>query len=175
MNKDELEKLKELALKGRLDKASKERLLQCSIEQNSPEELAKLEEEIALGELLRKLPSVPVSSNFTHRVMSAIEKEEFEPAPQPLAFFDLFLHYLVRKLVPVSLLIGLLGIGYFSYNESKNAKIASSMTELDRVAMLGEKYDGLSMEIFRDFDVIQNMNNYNSFVDTELLSALKNQ
>ncbi len=178
MDKRELNKLKELALKGKLDEESMARLLQFYDRYHDPDlscELSQLEEDVNLSKLLLKLPDVPVSSNFTARVMDAVEKEEAEPASTAPSLFQLLWQNLTRRLAPVSLIIALIGLCYFSYNESKNTKIASSIAELDRVAMLNEKNGELSIEILRDFDVIQNINNYNSMVDIELLAALKNQ
>ncbi len=172
MNKAELDKLKELALKGLLDEKSKARLSQCL----NPEELASFEQEIALGKLLQKLPSYPVSSNFTTRVMNGIEITEPEAAvPPPL--WRLIWQNLTGKLVPVSLLIVSIVVGYISHNEARKTKLAGSIIELERVAMLGDKNNGFPVEIFKDFDVIQKMDTSGSgsMVDLELLTALKNQ
>ncbi len=174
MNNRELEKLIELALKGGLDERKEARLLQYF--ENNPAEQSRIEEDIILGRLLKNLPSIPVSSNFTARVMEAIGKEEaVEEIPvSPQSIFSYILHNIVPKFVSICLMLALIGLGYFSYSESKRVKLAGSIAELERVAMLGDKESGLPVEIFKDFDVIQNINTYNSFVDVELLAALKN-
>lgn len=171
MNKTELNKLKELALKGLLDEKSKARLSQLL----NSEELAQIEQDIALSKLLQKLPSYPVSSNFTARVMETIQTKEPELVNIP--FLRLIWQNLTGKLVPVSLLIISIAIGYISYNEARKTKLAGSIIELERVAMLDGKNSGLSVEVFKDFDVIQKMNlaGSSSMVDLELLTALKNQ
>ncbi len=170
MNKAELDKLKELALKGLLDEKSKARLSQCL----NPEELAHFEQEIAFGKLLQKLPSYPVSSNFTTRVMDAIEIKEPEVAATP--FWRLIWQNLTGKFVPVSLLVVSIVVGYISHNEARKTKLAGSIIELERVAMLDDKNNGFPVEIFKDFDVIQkmDMSGSGSMVDLELLTALKN-
>ncbi|MGC8744299.1 MAG: hypothetical protein ACP5T0_10520 [Verrucomicrobiia bacterium] len=177
MNYRELERLKELALKGKLDEKSRALLLQyyTQVDSAADDELSKLEEDIYLGKLLQQIPDVPVSSNFTARVMNAIEIEEPEPVTAISSIMQILRQNLFQRLAPVAILIILTGFCYFSYTESKKMSIAGSIAELDRVAMLNEKQGGLPVEIFKDFDVIQKINNYNSMVDIELLAALKNQ
>jgi len=104
MSKNELEKLKELALRGLLDD-EKERRLRMYIETDPSCAIPDIDKEILLGKLLRNLPKAPVSSNFTARVMSEIERLETEPVI-PIArptVLDWLLERLVRKLLELKI------------------------------------------------------------------------
>jgi|YelNatPaOPRAMG01_1025707.scaffolds.fasta_scaffold07369_9 hypothetical protein len=174
MSKNELEKLKELALRGLLDD-EKERRLRMYIETDPSCAIPDIDKEILLGKLLRNLPKAPVSSNFTARVMSEIERLETEPVI-PIArptVLDWLLERLVYKVAAFAVVLVLLGFCYFSYTASKNAKLANKISELSRIALLEDKEPKIAVEIFKDFDVIQNLNQQSAFVDTELLAALK--
>lgn len=174
MSKNDYEKLKELALKGLLDEES-ERRLRMYIESDPSCAIPDLEKEILLGKLLRNLPQATVPSNFTARVMAEIERIEVEPvvaSPEP-TLLDWLLYRFVYKIGAFAVVIALLGFCYFSYTASRNAKLANKISDLSGIALLEDKESKIAVEIFRDFDVIQNLNQQSAFVDTELLAALK--
>lgn len=174
MSKNEFEKLKELALKGRLDKESEKRL-KMYIQADPLRSIPDLENEILLGKLLRELPQVPVSSNFTARVLAEIEAIEAEPlktAPQG-SLLDWLLYHLGYRIGAVATILVLVGFCYFSHEEFKNVKLANKIVELSNVAPLEEKESKIAVEIFKDFEIIQSLGQQSAFVDTELLAALK--
>jgi hypothetical protein len=64
------DELRELLWRGRLTDAERARVV------SQPEGLAEVELEGRLNEALARLPGVSVSSNFTARVMQAVERED---------------------------------------------------------------------------------------------------
>lgn len=174
MSNSEHKRLKELAWKKALD-AEEQAKLNEFIAQH-PEYREDLELELALTRSLKNLPDAPVSSNFTARVMNSIAAEE----PLSLSIPDYITNLVFQlsrtilpKLAAALALILLIGLSYFSYKEAQKARIAEKLVDLDRIAMIDGKSSILTVDVFKDFDVIQKIKGDASYVDVELLTALK--
>lgn len=146
----------------------------------TPEEAAKLREwlkanpaaredwqlESALSHELTRLPNAPVPSNFTARVLQAVELENAPARRAPVSRW----RWILRSLAPkTAFAAALLCVGFFSYHEArdlKRAQLARSVATVSEVASLP------GPEVLRDFDAIQQMN-ATPPPDNELLALLK--
>ena len=116
--------------------------------------------------LVERLPDAPVPTNFTSRVMEAIEREaaaaERQHARRP--------HWWQRVLLPrLAFAAVVLAAGLFAYQ--RNAAIRHERVTAPMVAVSGTK-DVLSVEVLQNFDSIVELGPRVQ-PDTELLSLLQ--
>lgn len=126
----------------------------------------EFEAEVVLTRELNRLRDAPMPSNFTSRVMLAIEAENVKAARSRQFNWKWFFHSLLPKSAFAALLIG---VGLFSYYETVAAKqkqLARSVAAVSEVASLP------SPEVLRDFEAIQHLPPTPA-PDTELLALLK--
>jgi anti-sigma factor RsiW len=126
-----------------------------------PEARATWEEERALGRALQSLPDVPVSSNFTARVLQAVDLEEAREARKQPGWFPRGWPRL--GWATVAALVAVLGV-----QEWRGVKRAQLMKDVTLVSNDITKLP--SAEVLRDFDAIQQLP---SASDDELLIALR--
>lgn len=119
-----------------------------------PEYQAEAETEAGLTRLLARLPDAPMPSNFTARVLQAIDREvqaAERPAPRSATFWW-------RRLIPrlgiATMVIGLSGIFYWRYEVRRQAELAGVAEEFVSVAGTGALSDPAVLE---DFEVIRQM------------------
>jgi anti-sigma factor RsiW len=124
-------------------------------------------EETALTRLLERLPAPPVSSNFTARLLQAVQN-----APPRRAWRDWFAPAqwlpvgLTARVAMCSMMICL---GLFSFREYQvvhRVRMARELASVSRVAALP------SMEWLKDFDTINNISQV-KVADDDLLAALE--
>ncbi|HEY0550762.1 MAG TPA: hypothetical protein VGF13_14245 [Verrucomicrobiae bacterium] len=126
-----------------------------------PEARTTWEEERALGRALQALPDVPVSSNFTARVMEALDLEEAREARKKPSWFPRGWPRL--GWATVTALVAVLGV-----QEWRSIKQAQLMKD---VTLVSSNIPQLpTAEVLRDFDAIQQLP---SVSDDELLIALR--
>lgn len=114
-----------------------------------PEARADWETETALTQALGGLPPAPVPSNFTARVLQAVEREEAAAARRPAPTRWQFLH---RWLPRVAFAMFLVGAGLFSHYrvlEVRQQRLVKGIVVVSDVAALP------SPKILADFDAIQ--------------------
>ncbi|HHY84834.1 MAG TPA: hypothetical protein GYA07_04765 [Verrucomicrobia bacterium] len=112
-----------------------------------PEEQSDWELERTLTDRLFQLPDAPVPSNFTARVLQAVEREQTVPTRARAWSW--------RYLLPRAAIAGfLLTLGIVAYNQRQQALWASFGTD---VAMASEVVATLPPEVVRDFDVIRRL------------------
>lgn len=131
-----------------------------------PESKADWELEGELSAALDKLPNVPVPSNFTARVLQAVERETAVAPRQPARGMAWF----IRRLLPRAAVAAAAVIaGVLTYREHTTAKRA----ELVRGVKVVTGVSSLpSPEILQDFDTIRQMPAATGS-DPELIALMK--
>ena len=118
-----------------------------------------------LRALLARLPDAPVASNFTARVMSAVELEESRPL-RPRHVTWNWRALLPRSAVAATVVL-LAGLTFHHY------ELASQRTALAKnVALVAESLPLPSVDALKNFDVIQRMSQP-AHADEELLALLQ--
>ena len=164
MNESDYNRLKEKSWHRTLTAAEEAELRAWLAEH--PEAAADWETEIRMSEALKQLPDVLVPSNFTARVLQAVERET-APARRPRMPARL---WVLRSLVPRAavaaavLSAGL--IGYQHYEARQRAKMVQDVKVVAGVPSLP------SPEILQDFDTIRQMG-ATPGPDPELIALLK--
>ncbi|HEY5910491.1 MAG TPA: hypothetical protein VJA21_07780 [Verrucomicrobiae bacterium] len=124
--------------------------------------------EAALNGALNRLPAAPVPSNFTARVLDAVERETRTPA-KTRHFGWSWLNRPLRWLPRTAFVVLVVGVGSIAYHhdviEKRKARAQSLLTVSELPAMA-------SPEILEDFDAIQAMGQAPA-ADQELLSLLQ--
>lgn len=118
-----------------------------------------------LRALLARLPDAPVASNFTARVMSAVELEESRPL-RPWHVTWNWRVLLPRSAVAATVVL-LVGLAFHHY------ELTSQRTALAKnVALVAESLPLPSVDALKNFDVIQRMSQP-AHADEELLALLQ--
>ena len=146
---------------------------------------ASWEEERALNRALQTLPDVPVSSNFTARVLQAVEMDEARERIRHPRGNVWWRRILPRfALVPVTLLVAALGL-YFHQQHVRNeqtrlaeqARLEQRMhlaQELAKLAKISPELTELhDPEVLADFDAINRLRQASPSGDEDLLIALQ--
>jgi len=125
---------------------------------------AEWETEAALGEVLDRLPEAPVPSNFTARVLQAVERETAARARAPRWSWSW------RVLLPrAAVVVAVAGLGLFAsqrYEVAQRARLARNV-----VAVLGAQPPPNPQDL-ADFEAIRRLNKMPP-PDEELLALLK--
>jgi len=130
-----------------------------------PESKMDWDLETQLSEALERLPDVPVSNNFTARVLQAVEREA--AARKPSAYG---MPWFVRVLLPrAAVASAVLGAGIVTYHEHTSAKRAVLVQGVKVVAGVPSLPDP---DILQNFEVIRQLP-ASIGPDTELLTAMK--
>ena len=132
-----------------------------------PEAQADWEAEAGLNAALGRLPDAPVPSNFTARVVQAVEREAVAELHRPQGNW---LTWLRRRWLPkAAFAVIVLGAGLLSYHEvqaSYRKKLVQSVAAVSAVSSLP------SPDILKDFDAIQALN-ASPTPDEQLLTVLQ--
>jgi hypothetical protein len=127
------------------------------IMQNEPQELR---------ELLARLPDAPVPSNFTARVMQAVELEESRRARR-WKIFTWDWHAILPRAAAVAVVVMAAGLAWHQH------EMVSHRTALARsVALVANTQPLPSVEALNNFDAIQRMSQP-AHADDELLALLQ--
>lgn len=130
-----------------------------------PELRADWETETRLTEALARLPDAPVPSNFTARVLQAIERDAAAARSARLR-----LPWFMRSLVPRAAAAGVIfAAALLTYHErtvTKRAELVQGVKVVAGVSSLP------SPEILQDFDTIRQMSSAPG-PDTELIALMK--
>ena len=163
MNQPEYDQLLQTALEREL-KAEELAQLDGFLVQNQVERF----EFEAVDQLLTKLPDVTVSSNFTHRVMDAAQREG-QPAPAlGLSWWQRLLapqHRIMRLVSAAAVLLLVTVLSYQSHLSRDRAEMAESLQTVATIA-------GMAPELLADFDAIDAIDQSDP-IDEELWAALK--
>ncbi len=131
-----------------------------------PEAKEEWESETELTHLLEHLPDAPpVASNFTARVLQAVEREA---ATQPRAMgWPAWLRRVRRWLPKVAMACLTIGLGVFAY-EQHQLKTRTVMAR--NVAELTEMVSASNPELLEDFEPIRRLSDPEPKPDVELLA-----
>jgi anti-sigma factor RsiW len=165
MNQDPIEtRLRELNWRRELTEAERAEM-RVWLEKH-PDARADWEMDEQLSALLNRLPDTPVSSNFTTRVMQAVEREAIliERAQTKPGLWSL------QKLLPrlamatVVILVGL--FAFQRHGAAQRAELVRSLVAVSQVESLP------STTLLKDFDAIRQMGR-TPVVDEELLALMQ--
>lgn len=160
MNEIEFEKLRQAGWRRKLT-AQEKAVLRAYLSLHAAVR-ADWEEESGLNEFLAKLPDAPVSSNFTSRVLQAVERETSASAPHRGVF-----HWIKFSWPRVAVASALLGVAFFSvsqYRAVKRTQIARDIVTMSQAATVPQEW-------LQDFDAINRLSR--PPVDDALLAALQ--
>jgi len=151
--------LRELAWRRKLTDAEKTGL------RAQPEAQADLELESRLSEALARVPDAPMPSNFTARVLQAIEREEARGAGT--RSWSWYWRVLVPRAAVAVAVVGFAGLAYQHHQFDKRAQLAKD------VALLAGAQPLPSVEALKNFDAIQRMSQTTPQADDKLLALLQ--
>lgn len=159
-------RLRELGWRGKLTAADKKELRAWLAAHSEAQ--SEWETEAGLSKALGRLPDVPVPTNFTARVLQAVEIET-APTRRAESPRGAWWQWPRRWLPRAALAAVILGAGLFSVHEVRSAR----RTELAQsVAAVSEVSSLPSAEILKDFEAIRALNRTPS-ADEELLALLQ--
>jgi anti-sigma factor RsiW len=164
MEKSVYQKLKELSWQRKLT-PQEELELGAYLATHSEAE-ADWNQESALTDFLDKLPNAPVSSNFTSRVLQAVELEEKKISRaqgRGWAAWRTGLRWVFRSAIAGSLASVALLVSY-QYRLSQQGESIRNVSVATTTAKL---------QWLQDFDAINRMSRVQSPADEELLAALR--
>ena len=153
------DRLRELAWRRKLTDAEKTGL------RAQPEAQADLELESRLSEALARVPDAPMPSNFTARVIQAVEREEARGARTQSPSW--YWRVLVPRVAVAVVVIGFAGLAYQHHEFDQRAQLAKDIT------LLAQTQPVPSVEALNNFDVIQRMSQTTPRADDELLALLQ--
>lgn len=130
-----------------------------------PELRADWETESRLTEALARLPDVPVPSNFTARVLQAVERDA-AAIRRTKPRLPWFLRSLVPKAAAAAVIFAVALVTYHEHTVTKRAELVQSVKVVAGVSSLP------SPEILQDFDTIRQMSSAPG-PDTELIALMK--
>jgi len=129
-----------------------------------PEARADWQAEQRLTQALASLPDVPVSTNFTARVLQAVDAST---RPRRRSTLDWALRVLLPRAIAGAAVV--LGTGLVTYHEAlaaKRMKLAQSVSTISEVTSLP------GPDVLEDFDTIRQLNSAPR-ADEELLALMK--
>lgn len=137
---------------------------------NDPELKEQWEEELALNQLLNRVPEAPISSNFTAVVLERARLEQRVPAKRRWFRFSL------PKLAGALAFVGVIGVGLNHRHEvQREEKFAEGIKQFTAAASEIRTKEIPAVEMFQNFDAIEKLGHRakDSDVDMELLVALQ--
>ena len=129
-----------------------------------PDAAADWELETRLSRALSALPEAPVASNFTARVLAAVERET--PAPAPTAPARWSLRRWLPRLAFACVVLGVGLVGVHQYDRVAHQRMAESVAAISPLGSLP------APEALADFDAIVRLGGEPA-ADVELLSLLQ--
>lgn len=153
MNPDpNYERLREIGWRRQLTEAERVELRRWLAAH--PEYQTDTDAEAQLTQLMAKLPDAPLSSNFTARVLEAVEREEQTTGRFAYSPRRLWWRRLMPRLGIATLVVAVSGISYWRYQVVKQAELAQAAQNLAKVPGAEQLSDPL---VFENFDVIRQM------------------
>lgn len=116
-----------------------------------------------MRELLKRLPDAPVPSNFTARVLQAVDIEESRPS-RP---WHWNWHALLPRIAVATAVMLFAGLTFHHYEQDAHRTVLAR-----NVALVTEAQPLPSVEALKNFDVIQRMSQP-AHADEELLALLQ--
>ena len=160
MNEIEFEKLREASWRRKLT-AQEEAALRVYLAIH-PAARSQWEEESSLNDFLGKLADAPVSSNFTSRVVQAVEHETHASTSRHGVFNSIKFSW--PRIAIASVLICAAVFSLNQYRALKRTEIAHDIVTMSQAATMPQEW-------LQDFDAINHLSR--PPVDDELLAALQ--
>lgn len=153
MNPDPVyQKLREIAWRRPLNEAEQAELRGWL--SAHPEQKAETEVEAALTQALAKLPDAPMPSNFTARVLQAIEREQQAAARSASKTSPPWWRRLIPRIAVASVVVGA-GVVVYRHNQAvKQEELADAARNLVVVATAAPLADPT---VFEDFEAIRHL------------------
>lgn len=123
-----------------------------------------LDEELALSCVVRALPDVPVSTNFTSRVLQAVERDTMPSARATQGVISWLKRNWIPRIAIASLFVCAGFVSVQEYRTSKRTEIARDIAAVSGAATFPQEW-------LQDFDAINRLSQ--PPVDNELLAALE--
>ena len=160
------QQLKELSWRRRLSPGEQELLHSCLT--THPKAQQDWEQDRRLSQWLSELPNVPVSSNFTARVMQAARRAPAEKARwyRRMRLPAWFAAGWIPRYATGALLVGLALFSIHQHSQVVQKKMAYDLVKVSQVATLPE------IEWMKDFETIDRLTRV-QVADSELLTALR--
>ncbi|WCJ60352.1 hypothetical protein NXS98_04265 [Fontisphaera persica] len=117
----------------------------------------ELRQELYLSRVLSEMPPVPVSTNFTHRVLEALDGE---PVRRQVTWREWLARHWPRLAVPAAAAAAVaLYVGLHQHQDAaRRAELAASVQTVATLATApATAPEGLDMEVWENFDVILRM------------------
>ena len=149
--------LRELAWRRKLTGAERAEL------RAQPEAQADLELESRLSDALARVPDAPVPSNFTARVLQAVERESVRPRATSWSWTW---RVLVPRVAVAAAVISFAGLG-IHHNELNAHRVAFAK----KVVLMAAAQPMPSVDALKNFNAIQRMSQPHA--DDELLALLR--
>jgi anti-sigma factor RsiW len=167
MQEHEHNELWERSLRGQLTPGEKAQLEAWLAVR--PELRAEWEEEVALCQIVKRLPDVPVSSNFTALVMQAVEREQRVevPAREAAGFFVWLRHHFAQVAASTAVVMLAGGLVLRQHQQAEQQVVTNQMKELAQVVPVP------SVDVLKDYEAIRRLSQVSAEPDMELLLALQ--
>jgi anti-sigma factor RsiW len=168
MNERDFEQLRDIARRRELTAAEHARLHQWL--GLHPQAQAAWDEERRLDQLLRRLPDVPVSANFTARVLAAVQREgNAGRVPWRDLAWWWRLRLWPRLAAAAVVLAAVVSLSVWQVRERQRAQVAASVRALSGVATVP------TVEMLADFDAIVRLSQLPANSDAGVLTALQSR
>lgn len=131
-----------------------------------PRETARLEEELRLNALLDGGPRPAPSSNFTSRVLAAIEAEEARTARESAGLLGWLRVLRLPRLAAFATVLVAAGVAWWQFQLYQRGTLAHQVSEVSQLAAVP------GVETLRDFDAIQLLRVAAQPDDLKLVAAL---
>jgi len=134
-----------------------------------PELRAEWEEEVALCQLVRRLPDVPVSSNFTALVMQAVDRQPqlTETTSTVGGFFEWLRRHFAQVAASTAMVMLAGGLVILQQRQASQQIVTNQMKELAKVVPVP------SVDVLKDYEAIRRLSQVSAEPDMELLVALQ--
>ena len=163
MNHDPVyQRLREIGWRRALTDAEQAEL--CAWLAAHPEAAPDIEQEAALNAALAKSPDAPLSSNFTARVMAAIEREEAAQRRNPARSRGHWWRVFIPRVAVATLVVVCVTLGY------RHNTAVQRMELTDAAKQIAEGRALSDLAVIEDFETIRSLNPAETFVDENLLA-----
>ena len=141
---------------------------------SDPSAKAVWEEEMALSQLLHRLPDAPLATNFTAQVLEAVEREERQHRRTPRILRRLGLRRPVQQFAAACLLLVVLASSYWQYRTVQRERMALALANVARSVETVSQVASLPpAEMWNDYEFISRLRQTRPEADEKLLNMLK--
>ena len=141
---------------------------------SDPSAKAVWEEEMALSQLLDRLPDAPLATNFAAQVLEAVEREERRHRHTPRILRRLGLRRPAQQFAATCLLLVVVASGYWQYRTVQRQRMALALANVARSVETVSQVASLPpAEMWNDYEFISRLRQTRPEADEKLLNVLK--